>query len=731
MPERRTTDPAAPSPRGSTIYGEKPPVEFKVGEEERKPSTLPPFIKRLGRGGRAGRREKFSDSLKENLAFLSWDISPDEFFGAAGNLGLFITAAVGVLFASLIVVGAPLLADALFKFGKFEVTQLEAAAFVVTAAVLLYGRRLGALFLESSIKSVVDGERALALGYIPEIVNYLIMSMRLSPNLEKACEFAATHGRGRIAEDFKTLVYYTQIGKYETIEEGLDELAYRWGPVNDDFKNALILIRTAVLESDKARREALLEKAAADVLEGSREKMDLYARALHQPTVYLYYFGILLPLMLAIVLPIGSSLVPNLPFGRPEFLIIIYCFLIPAGVFMFGRSILAGRPPTYVAPTIPQNYPGLPPKGTIKAGAVNVNATLLALLVLVGVVTAGFLADAAFKASVSPFQAQQVLIASPHLKYFCPQTTNANGVTVENAVACNPFVGRFMISGILIGFSLAVSIYLWGRYAARKQVQDGIRQMESEFKDAIYVLASRLGENRPIEDALQHAIEFLPKSKVTQETFRKIVENITQLGMTLDSAVFDKTYGALRYMPSQVIRGGFKIVIDAVGLGVNVASRSLIGLALQLRDQEKIDEMLKRLLSDVTSMLSTMATFIAPVVLAVVASMQQLIINSLIGASAGQEALGTTPATTGFGGGLGSMFKASNLQNSADPATFMLVMGLYVIEIVVLLTYFNAQVEDSNNPLHTYTSIAKTLPIAAIVYCAAIYVVSTTLAGTG
>src|SRR3989338_7389409 len=215
-------------------------------------------------------------------------------------------------------------------------------------------------------------EQTLALGYMPEIVNYMISSMRLVPNMEKAVEFTATHGRGKIAEDMKKLIWDVQIGKYLSIEEGLDVLAYNWGKYNDDFKQALMIIRSSLLEGDGAKREALLEKASEDVLEGSKEKMDHFARGLSQPTVYLYYFGVLLPLMLAIVLPIGGTLAGgDFPLARPEVLALIYIVGLPLGLFILGSAILGSRPPTYIPPEIDENFPGLPPKGSMNFFGMN------------------------------------------------------------------------------------------------------------------------------------------------------------------------------------------------------------------------------------------------------------------------------------------------------------------------------------------------------------------------
>ncbi|MFH0835605.1 MAG: hypothetical protein V1834_00390, partial [Candidatus Micrarchaeota archaeon] len=72
-----------------------------------------------------------------------------------------------------------------------------------------------------------------------------------------------------------------------------------------------------------------------------------------------------------------------------------------------------------------------------------------------------------------------------------------------------------------------------------------------------------------------------------------------------------------------------------------------------------------------------------------------------------------------------SAFCSSGKSTTADPATFVLIMGIYVIEVVALLTYFNSQVEDTNNKLHTFTSIGKTLPIAAILFSLVVYFAST------
>ena len=685
---------STPAGKRSSLYSDIQPSKESVVE---KPPATPMFVLLTKWGGsrfkNLAKGAKFSPADEEIFNFMHFNVTAEEYRGT--YMGFFIYG----LLAGL------LLAGIVFVFTSFDdVIKGIIAGFLVLLPIIL-----SYVYLQMPY-SLADREKKLALAYTPEIVNYLVMSMRLTPNLEKAVDFAASHGRGKIAEDLKEVLWQTQLGTYYSVEEGLDELAYKWGPYSEEFKHALMLIRSSVMEADTARRGEMLEKASADVLEGSKEKMDLYARQLHQPTVYLYYFGILLPLMLAIILPISGSMT-GLAIARPEYLFIIYNLLIPVGVFLFGSNIIGTRPPTYVPPTIPEDFPTLPRKGQWEVMGMSLPYKQVAIAVFFAVFLTGMFADSLTLAAIPAYKNQADEIKNwTHIPFIY---TNY-GI----------LFGQFSISGLLMGMSLAVSIYLIGKYSARKKIQDEVRDMETEFKDALYVLASRLGENRPMEEALRQAREFLPKSKIASEVFGRILDNISSLGMTLEGAIFDPTFGAIKNYPSSTIRGGLRIMVDSVELGVNVASKTLISLSLQIRNQQRIDEMLRKLLSDVTVMLSTMAEFIAPIVLAVVSALQRMVSGALTSSCANQTDA-TAPASAG---GLSSSVsfcpKGVDLASiSSDPASFVLIMGIYAIEIVIILTYFNSQIEDTQNELHTYMSIAYALPVATFLYIASSFVV--------
>ncbi len=692
-----------------------------------------------------GKGAKFTDDQQEAFSFLEWDLNPEEYRAAY----------FGIMLAGFII--AAFIAGALFftLYGA-SADSLDQIFFFIAGFLILIPVIASYYYYFMYPKSAANREKMLALAYVPEIVNYLSMSLRLTPNLERSVEFAANHGQGKIAEELKGIIWDVQLGRVESVEEALDELAYKWGPYNDDFKQALMLIRASILEADVKKREDLLDKANADVLEGAREKMDLYARNLQQPTVYLYYFGILLPLLLAIILPIGSAFA-NIPLAKAEYLIIAYNFVLPALVFVFGANIVGSRPPTYVPPDVPANQPGLPPKGTFRMGGILIPGKIVGVLLLLLLVSIGFFTDQGWtqgqvNSLLGRSDAENNLITIPgtlgSVSQFIDDASRKEAIAAlphftfldNNAIALGPlvlipkglFIGQFTIFAFIIGVSLLISLWLLAEYYERKKIQDEIREMEVEFQDALYVLASRLGENKPIEEALRSSVQFLPKSKVGRTVFKRILENITLMGMTLDAAIFDKTFGVVKDLPSRTIRGGLQFILDAVQLGVNVAAKSLISLSMQLRNAQKTDEALRGLLADVTTMLKTMSIFVAPIVLGVVSAMQRIIVNSLSQQGTAQEAL---PAlqNTGVGGGftgLTKLFSGSQvLKTTADPASFVLIMGIYVIEVVMILTYFNSQIEDTNNYLRTWVSVAFALPIAAILYCVVVFVSTSTISG--
>ncbi|MFH1234086.1 MAG: hypothetical protein V1493_00530 [Candidatus Diapherotrites archaeon] len=706
-----------------------------------------------------GAGAEWPENYKDAMAFLNWNLKAEE-FSAAIKIALLL-AVVGSILIAVLLLGVPAVSDVVY--GMFN----EAAPLVVLVPLITISL-LGWWYMQQYPFSVVLTEQRKALGYVPELIGYIVMSMKLSPNLEKAAEFAADHGRGKIAQDFKKLLWNVELGVYNTLSEGLDEIAYTWGQYSKEFKRALMRVRASVLEDSESKRDFILNKTMEDLLAEIRDKMENYARELQQPSTVLFYIGVLLPIILIIILPIGSAFT-NAPLATPLGLIGIYNIGIPIIAFLYARSIITHRPPTYDVPIIPDDYPGLPKPGKIKLknGEIDI-IVVIGIVIIFGAAftwmlsTEGFPPKTLLKAMSSPGVNLQPFL--PPDKNPCERIREYYGEKTDctyfdgppgapeqgafwNIQRAYPTIGtekqlqqlaiekaRFFttqgnditpynaVFGGMLTVALCFFVWFYYRNIYKRRMQEKIMTIESEFKDSLYIIASRLGENKPLEEAIRHAREFLPNYVISDRIFGRALDNIHLLGMPIDSAIFDPRFGALVNIPSNTIHVGMRLMIDAVQLGVNIAARTLVSLSLQLDNQEKVQKMLKNMVIDLTQMMRTMAIIITPLVLGITTALYTVVLRTLLKISTSDTMSGLEKSTEAagsmgpFGGGVsGGWAKPEAVSAMVPPDLFIIIIAIYVVEIVFIVIYFTTKIEEDNDLLMKLY-LAKYLPAALLMF---------------
>ncbi len=692
---------------------------------KKKPETyaMPKAVEEEGR--KKKKKKELPKEYKEALDFMGWELDHDTVMAVpkiAGIIGLII----GIIAASVIYFMVTLppvkdCPDGVCWVDGGETAETCPADCAVSRPVRKYPEpdtmmllfimfipvfsTLGLVtYIQKYPLNAANSEKMRALTYVPEIMNYLVMQMRLQPNLERAVKFAAEHGEGRIADEFKELLWKNQVGIYDSIEEGLDDMAYRWEPYSEEFKHAITMVRASVLVPNDVERGVIYDKAIEDVLSSTKDKMELYAHSMKQPSMYLFYIAVLLPLMVIIMLPVAAAFA-GIPIASTPILVALYVFIMPLITYVYARSVLSKRPGGYVPPKIPDDHPGLPKKGVVDFRGLKlplVATTIGLIILLLGV---GVFLDSSIKLSDAEMERLEALnpdkeIEQPYLiQYFIP-----------------------LAIGIPLGF------YLFGKSVNKRKAQEKIFKMELDFKDAMYLLASRLGEKKPMEDALKYVKKFMPESEVATELLDTVERNIMVMGLTLRSAIFDPVYGAMKNIPSRLMKSSFKIMTDSIELGPEVASTSLISVSNQIRNVQKINELMRKLLDDVTGMMSSMAMFISPVVLGIVASLQSVIVAVItpltqtgstvgeIGSEAARETISAGRDVLG-----GGMISPDAIKNMAGPIEFQLIVAVYVIELVIILSYFAGKIKYGDNKTAIMMTIGRTLPIAISVFVGALF----------
>jgi hypothetical protein len=779
----RASDFNAPSPgrlyKGISATGQKFEGETKTLVE--KNPKFVNYCKKMAKRFPSFRKNaKLPDQHKKAMAFLGWRLTPGEFMAAIKGtfmMGIF-PVIIGIVLLFLFGLGLNIgdLNTAELVGGPF-LYRLVAEENVLSVFLILSAALLGVLgamvyYIYSYPITAANEEKNRALTYVPEMVGYMVMSMKLVPNLEKAIEFSAKHGRGKVAKDFKRLIWDFQIGLHESISQGLDSLAYKWGEYSGELKEALMKIRASVLEPTDSQRYQLLDKTMLEVLERVKSKMEDYARSLNQPSVMLFYLGVLLPLILIIILPVGSAFSGN-AIATTEILFLIYCVGIPAAAFMFAKKVVKQRPPTYEPPEISDSYPGLPKKWHMKLSKGSIDFRIIVILIL----AVGFFATFAissqgippkilfpneeFLSDVQLIQADrelgEILKADGFSDNYLGEKVKILGLDlyfvefydikkgefytqlkadgVSDDVAYEKAVQRYLQftsnpkndptkylfwSGIIITLAFGISFGLYQKNIYKRKIQLNIIQMEEEFKESMYVIASRMGENKPVENALKQARDFLPNLLISSRIFGRTVENIELMGLPLEGAVFDPVYGSMKGIPSKVLRTAMRLLVDSVSLGVEVASRTLMSLSLQMENMDKVNKSLKDMVSDVSTTMQTMALFIGPIVLGITVALQKVVMMTLAGVVADpvlQEAQNAPIAGIGSGASIQQMFQltVAEFQKFASPLVFLIIISIYVMEIVIVMIYFTTKVQEDNDLLFKI-NLARALPIATTVF---------------
>ncbi len=373
--------------------------------------------------------EAESGNLEKALDFLEVDASPEDTKGVAR-----IIAIVGFFIAYEIIVGLSFLLEfspLWFIFGGIPLISY------------VYLKRYPMLKAES--------EKKQALGELPEVMSYLIMSLRINPNLENAVEFSYNHSSGILEKKLKRIMSKVRTGQ-ENAEEGLVNLSEEFGKW-DEFKRSIRLVIASTLERSEERRQETLDKASDVLLGGLTARTEKEARALNTPVMVVFTFGVILPLIFVAIIPFMSLM--GIQMGAVA-VGVLYTIALPIFLFIMIKFIASNRPITMRAPKVPNEK---------KKG--------LLVLISLGV---------------------GVLFTLPIL-------------------AGKEALGSMEYIPVLWGFGAASgSLFLMSSLNVRK-IRKSVKEMENSFSETLHQLGVILSEGKPLEDAIRSCdSEFLKRA---------------------------------------------------------------------------------------------------------------------------------------------------------------------------------------------------------------------------
>ncbi len=551
--------------------------------------------------------------------------------------------------------------------------------------IIILGVMLG-FYMMKYPNYVLKYTRIDASSQIVLAILYMVVSMRISPNLEEALRFAASNISGALAWDMRRVLWDIEMRTYYSADDAIDDYIVRWKPENEEFSEALRLIKDSKRQTPE-RGRALLDEALSVILKGTKVRMRHYAQDMRLPVMVIHMMGIVLPILGTIMAPLAAVFMSDVV--QPIHFIIGYDIALPIVIVWFINNTLRRRPVTVSQVDI-KNHPDLPEPGKFILGKSQIPVLPIGIIVMAAIVIF----------PVFYFASNPGLMFPPVVdgKYVSPPDPDHVLTTVMS-----------MLLVIGAGAGLATHFMLANFQAVR--VRSSMNSIEGEFELALFQLGNRIGSGTPTEVAIEKSIDDVKDLKIAG-LFRLTLRNIRDLGMTFEDALFNPQWGSLKFYPSKLLKNIMRTVVDTSRKGTSYAAESMLKISRYLKNIRETQEFIRGMLSETVSSMRFQAYFLTPMITGLIVSMADIIIQVLT--TLGQY---LQKMQVGSASSLGLDFSLISLGTpSTSPAAFQMIVGIYLLEMVVILAMFITKISEGENKSLQWYTAGKMLFISMVVY---------------
>jgi hypothetical protein len=655
------------------------------------------FCKTLGSIIKMKVSEKDEIKVKKFLDVAHVDLEPWQALslGITSFLGIFLIG----LFASL----AVFLINGVFPFLFFFL--------ILILSMFLY------YFINAYPERLANSWRLKASSQMVPAILYVVVYMRHTSNLEKAISFAADHLQHPLSLDFKKVFYNVEIGKFSTIKESLDNYLDSWRDYSPEFIEAFHLIEGSLFEPNENRRILTLEKSLQIVLDGVYEKMLKFSHNVRSPLTNVYMLGVVLPTLSLAMIPLASSMLNGLINWVHIF--VMFNMIVPFFVYYLTDKALILRPGGHGETDLLERNPLY---AKYKDNSAFTKAFIICLpLFLIGLSPLIF--------GFTPFPELVGIQSDYTMAELGLGFLGGEDMFFGFADNAGSVVGPFGLGATLLGMFFPLGLAFFFIIAYKTKTEDLIverektRQLEKEFNSSLFQLGNRVGNGVPPELVFGKVAESSRGLNI-EDFFKKINFNIRSAGMSVERAIFDPTRGALIYYPSQLIATSMKIFIESSKKGLKIAAVSLMSISEYVKNINKITVRLNDLLAEVVSDMKSNMTFLAPLLSGVVVGLS-VMITSILGKMQASLTAGEEIEIAGIEG----MMDIFNVSAMIPPYFLQIAVGIYLIQIIFILTGTLVTIDSGKDDLVRVNKIAKNLNTGMVLYFVVSLISTLMLAG--
>ena len=640
--------------------------------------------------------------LEESIETCHLNVTPESATSAVyiGAIGVFF----GVMAIAVVIFGLMTINP--------NTTQEEAVDF------LLFGMMMGLIIalmgffqLKNLPINMANQWRMKASNSMIICVFYVVTFMRHTSNLENGIRFASDHVAFPLSMDLKRIIWDVETEKYDSITESLTAYLAGWKQYAPEFVESMNLISSSLLQGSEERRLETLDKSLSNILEQTYEKMLHYAHGLQGPLSNLNMLGVILPVLGMVILPLVVSMMDT----EWYYLFGLYNIILFLAVFNLGNKILTTRPNGY-GDTSEGEGLGKDSTKSIDLGFTKIILSpsklgIVVALFFLTVALSPMLIDNLYAGGANAFDQsfEDAILPRAEMSGMGGIAEGLKPLDYRGTGTDRTGPFGFMATLASFGFTLAAGMGLATYYKLKSsstiKIKEKTKELEEEFAGALFQLGNRLEDGLPTEIALGKIAESLEGS-TSGEFFKHASDNITRLGMNVNEAIFNEENGAMKLYPSALIGSTMKVLVESAQKGPTIAAQAMVNVSTYIKEIHKVDERLKDLMSETMASMKSQIKMLTPLISSIVVGITALIID-ILGTISAQSA----EMTEGGGGGAADMFG-----EGIPTYYFQIVVGIYVVQIVYLLTKIVNGIENGSDKVNEEYMMGINLTKATLMY---------------
>lgn len=502
---------------------------------------------------------------------------------------------------------------------------------------------------------------------------YIVISLRITPNFENALLFAALNTSGVVGRDLKKITWDLSLGKYESADEALEAFANKWKQENEEFSEAMDVLRTSSFKAE-SERARLYEEAINIILERNTDRMKNYTQKLSQPLAVINYLGITLPVLTIVLFPILTIfLTEAIP---PYLLVVLYNVVLPIIVWWLINDTLARRPMSFGTRDI-SLHPDAHKPGMMVLGKKTYKIWPFSIAVLVGLVSLGLF-----------------LI-----------------FTDTETISLQKILGGMSIIWGAVG---AIVLYSYFSYRGNDKLRDEVVETENEFAEALFELGLILNTGYSVETSVEKLLRKIRNLKISA-LFARALDNIRKFGYTFEKAIFDPKIGVIQYYPSTIIRNILRIFSEALKKGSKTTANAMISVSTYMKNVNRVEQFLRELISETTSEMQFMMSLLVPVSMGIIIGLAALLSTVLFNVS---QFFGTvTGITQNLPIGENSLISVLGDIKRVMPIEWLtVVVGSYMVEVLLSLAVLISTLKYGEDKIERHKTIANGLFVGTLIF---------------